>query len=83
MDTVQGYDCASVADAILGKKNAYADLYSPSRKLTWVPPILPPLSFTYIKNTVSVSHPTIAALLQGLRLFLKCCMFAHSAHPRF
>ena len=47
----------SIADAILGKKNAYADLYSPSRHLTWVPPLLPPLSFTYIKNTVSVSFP--------------------------
>ncbi len=47
----------SVADAILGKKNVYADLYSPSRHLTWVPPLLPPLSFTYIKNTVTVSFP--------------------------
>lgn len=42
-----------ISDAILGKRNAYSDLYSPSRKLTWVPPVLPPISFTYVKNTVS------------------------------
>lgn len=49
-------NCAVVADAILGKSNPYTDLYSPSRKLSWVPPVLPPISFTYIKNTVSVSQ---------------------------
>ena len=52
-----------VADAILGKQNTYADLYSPSRKLTWVPPLLPALSFTYVKNTVSVSHILISFVL--------------------
>ncbi len=54
-DTPASATIMSVADAILGKKNVYADLYSPSRHLTWVPPLLPPLSFTYIKNTVTVS----------------------------
>ncbi len=53
--TVASTTTMPVADAILGKKNVYADLYSPSRHLTWVPPLLPPLSFTYIKNTVTVS----------------------------
>ena len=56
-DMIAPVTTISVADAILGKKNAYADLYSPSRHLTWVPPLLPPLSFTYIKNTVTVRSP--------------------------
>lgn len=55
-----------ISDAILGKKNAYADLYSPSRKLTWMPPALPALSFTYIKNTVTSIVNMVAPQLHNV-----------------
>ncbi|DBB18648.1 TPA: hypothetical protein ACH3X3_000265 [Trebouxia sp. C0006] len=55
-----------ISDAILGKKNVYAELYSPSRHLTWVPPLLPPLSFTYIKNTVTSIVSMVAPQLHNV-----------------
>lgn len=48
------------ADEILGRHNPYAELYRPSRRLRALP-LLPPLSFTYIKNTVAVSSAKILA----------------------
>jgi len=41
-----------ISDEILGKHNPYAELYRPSRRIRALP-LLPPLSFSYIKNTVS------------------------------
>lgn len=40
-----------ISDQILGKPNKFSELYSPSRKMRG-PPGVPPISITYLKNTV-------------------------------
>lgn len=40
-----------ISDEIVGKTNKFSELYSPSRKMRG-PPGLPPISLTYVKNTV-------------------------------